>query len=75
MPMMMPSSHAMMADATGYCLIILNLKSHRRRSIRFIYRSYLVMVKAGNDPRLKDGASAKFSRGIKAVMVSQRYAN
>ena len=59
MPMMMPSSHAMMAQATGYCLIILNLKSQRRRSIRFIYRSYLVMVKAGNDPRSKNGCVSK----------------
>ena len=51
MPMMMPSSHAMMADATGYFLIILNLNCHSHFRNRFIYRSYLVMVKAGNDPR------------------------
>ena len=71
MPMMMPSSHAMMAQATGYRLIIRSLNSHSHFRNRFIYRSYLVMVSVRVGPRPGDGCVSKNFQGL----VERRYAN
>ena len=66
MPMMMPSSQAMMAQATGYCLIIRSLNSHSHLRNRFIYRSYLVMVSVRVGPRPGDGCVSKNFKGYKS---------
>ena len=67
---MMPSSQAMMAQATGYCLIIRSLNSHSHFRNRFIYRSYLVIGKAGNDPRRSRMRQQKF-RGVGRAEICQ----
>ena len=67
MPMIMPSSHATMADATGYCLMILILNCHSHFRNRFIYPYLFGNGKGRPRPASKTDASAKIFTYLSAV--------